>query len=225
MESFDEFCKNILIVMTTFNRGDVTKLALENIDASRLNARLMVLDDHSTEFSLDDLKSWTRSSGVLRLPSKLGINHLRVVAHRIAESGNLKYIYHIDNDAIHDPDWLYRLYDMRKKFRGCLGLYNTAHHFMRTIQEYNDVVLRTSCAGISLFYDVADIKKVPETFNNSWDFVFGDILGHTFVSKVSFVEHLGAGGIHNKDFERDRAHNPTPWLVKERERLLKILKK
>lgn len=209
--------------MTTFNRKRVTKLCLENIDKYRRSASLCVLDDHSTEYDLEELKSWTRSSAVVRLPNKMGINNLRVAAHKIAQKNNSKYVYHIDNDAYHDPNWMIRMYELSQEHKGVLGLYNTSHHFVATIKENTDVIHRRACPGLSFFYEVSALKEVPTTFNNSWDFLFGDRIGNTLISKISYVEHLGADGIHNADFERDRAHNPTLWLKRERARLIPLL--
>lgn len=223
MEDFESFKKSILIVMTTFNRADMTKLALKNIDSTRQGVALTILDDHSTEYSLDELKSWTSSHAVIRPQKKLRINLLRVEAHKLAQAGNYKYVYHIDNDAIHDPCWVHRLYIMRRNYRGVLCLYNTRHHFSQTIKESSDFLFRASTPGLSFFYEVSQLDPIPTSFNNSWDFVFGDILGPSCVSKVSYVEHFGAGGIHNHDFERDRAENPTLFLEKERPLIIQKL--
>ena len=184
---------------------------------------LTVLDDHSTEFSLDELKSWTTSQAVFRPEKKLGINQLRLRAHEIAKEGGFKYVYHIDNDALHDPSWITQLAYMRTIHTGILCLYNTHHHFAYTVKETEDMALRTSTPGISFFYEVEKLKNIPNHFYNSWDFVFGDLLGPSCVSKTSYVEHLGAGGLHNHDFERDRAHNPTLYLQEERSKIIKEL--
>lgn len=223
MESFEEFAKNTLIVMTTFNRGKMTKLSLQNIDQSKFQASLAVLDDHSSEYSLDELKSWAPTANIVRPEKKSGINKLRVIAHQMAFGGGYKYVYHVDNDSYHDPLWLHRLYEMRGSYSGLLCLYNTIHHRYHTISETSDCFIRKTTPGLSFFYEVSKLTTLPENFYNSWDFVFGDILGPSCVSKVSYVEHFGAGGIHNNDFNRDRADNPTVYLKEKRDNIIKEL--
>lgn len=223
MNIVDDLIKNTLIVMTTFNRKDITKICLKNIDQTRQGMALAVLDDYSKEYSLDELKSWTSSDRVLRAQRKLGINDLRLYAHNLAISEGFKYIYHIDNDALHDPNWITQLAYMRTIHNGILCLYNTHHHFAYTIKETPDMAIRRATPGISFFYELSQVKNLPDRFYNSWDFVFGDVLGPSCVSKTSYVEHFGAGGIHNHDFDRDRAHNPTPYLIQERVKIIKEL--
>ena len=223
METFEEFCQKTLIVMATYNRKQITEMCLKNLNSFRHGTALWVYDDHSTEISMEELSIWAPGAEVRRAATKLGIEKLRLEIHREAQKQNFKYIYHTDNDAYHDPEWLRRLYEIRQKHDGLIGLYNTNLHYHNNISVNDDIIMRKSCPGISFFYEISKLKECPDKIYNSWDYVFGDKLAPAAISKVSFVEHFGAGGIHNKDFNRDRAANPTPWLAEQRARLIPLL--
>jgi hypothetical protein len=226
MESFEEFSKSIIVAMTTYNRKSITKLCVENITKYKGLSSVCIFDDYSTDYTQNDIKSWGNVDSVNRLYKKMGIEDLRVQIHKIASSLDFKYIYHIDNDAYHDPDWLKRLYELRSKHNGLIGLYNSKFHENRTIENFDDYILRSSCPGISYFYEIAKLGDVPTNFGKRcWDYAFGDKLAPAAISTISYVEHLGADGVHNRDFDRDRACNPTEWLIKERARILDLISK
>jgi hypothetical protein len=224
MESFEEFCSKTVIATATYNRKQITEVCLKNLSSYRKNAALWIFDDHSTDIAMEELSIWAPGAEVFREPTKLGIEKLRLAIHRKAVSSGFKYIYHTDNDAYHDPNWLTRLYDIRQTHDGLIGLYNTNLHYHNNISQTDSLIMRKACPGISFFYEISKLKECPDKIYNSWDYVFGDKLAPAAISKVSYVEHFGAGGIHNKDFDRDRAANPTPWLMEQRSRLIPLLK-
>lgn len=221
---FNEFCKQVVIVMTTHNRKQTTEICLKNLNNTKQTATLWVYDDHSTQMSVEELSIWAPGAQVRKLPTKLGIDKLRLEIHKEALKSGFKYIYHTDNDAYHDPQWLNRIYEIHQKHDGLIGLYNTILHLHNNIKDEGDIMIRKACPGISFFYEIAKLPDVPDRIYNSWDYVLGDKLAPAAISKVSYVEHLGAGGIHNPDFNRDRAHNPTPWLKEQRELLIPLIK-
>ena len=224
MLSFDEFVKSTLIVMTTFNRKDITEICVKNIHEHKRDASLWIVDDHSTEYDINWLQSIAPNATIVQFTEKLGIEKLRYNIQVETLKTEYKFVYHTDNDAFHDPLWLVRLYELYYHNVPVLGLYNTNHHFKHTVKEYSNYILRSACAGISFWIEQEKIKSLPTEFNDSWDYEFCNMLGkRAVVSEVSFVEHFGGGGIHNRDFERDRAYNPTTFLKNERPRILKLL--
>lgn len=222
--NFDEFCSNILVVMATHNRKQIAEICIKNMVATKGLASLCIVNDCSTEYDNDFLKSIAPNCLVVTLTENVGIENLRLNMQRAVKKTKSKFVYHTDNDAYHDPNWLHRLYEMHQKFDGLLGLYNTKLHNKFTLQEEGDIIYRRHCPGISFFFEQSKME-IPEKLDTNWDFVFGRAFKKAAISKVSFVEHFGADGIHNVDFERDRAENPTPWLQAERIRILNILSK
>lgn len=228
---FEEFCSDVAICVTTYNRKKITKIVLANLNQTKRGAGLFIYDDHSSEFDLKFLQEAAPSATVIRPAKKLGVELLRIHLQKEILQTPYKHIYHTDNDALHDPFWLNRIYEMRKEFDGAIGLYNTIHHFKRTIQTdpAKKIVYRSACPGVSFFYSNDAVRPFAHEFENyrgspSWDFFIGDALGQAAISEVSYVEHFGAGGIHNSSFDGDRAHNPTPWLSEQRKAVIESLR-
>ena len=219
----EEFEKNTVIAATTFNRKAITQLCFYNLHANKGACTLWIYDDHSTEYPLDFLQAVAPQATVKQPPKKLGIEKLRPLIHNEATAAGFKFIYHVDNDAYHDPNWRTELYKLYQKAPGLLGLYNSNLHQVYTLSDIGDYLVRKHCPGISFFYELAAINDTTKGSGLSWDMKFGSQFPSAHVTKTSFVEHLGAGGIHNTDFNRDRAINPTDWLKIERERIIKQL--
>jgi hypothetical protein len=79
-------------------------------------------------------------------------------------------------------------------------------------------------AGISMFFRVQSFRnkpgKVQVPDGRGWDgFYSREIACRKVVtSLVSFVEHYGKWGFHNKgNFDRDKAMNPTKYLFSGRQ--------
>lgn len=232
----EKFSSEILVVVTTYNRPKITELALRNLSASSLKAGLWILDDHSTEYDLDFLRAAApHAERVERREKKVGIDHQRFLCQLEAFETDYKYIYHTDNDAFHDPDWIARLCQIHTAFKNVpICLYNTVFHIKNTMKIVEElaVALRKFCPGISFFYpqsllqpSASRIKQLlTSPLTTNWDFYFGTFLGKpTATSLMSYVEHFGAGGIHNSDYDRDRAFSPTPYLLTERQKIIEVL--
>ena len=231
--AFETFCKNTLIAVTTHNRPKSTELTLHNLSETKRQATLWVYDDASTELTAGQLQAFAPEAKVITRKNNLGINLLRFEIQLNAWKTELKYIYHTDNDAIHDPFWLNRLFEMNQMFPGLLSVYNTQQHNQYQLVKHENLnfVTKAAAPGISFFYPQNRLVTCREWLlyclqqrRRSWDFEIGDMLGTAAVSSVSYVEHFGVGGIHNSDFERDRASNPTPWLQANRASTIEVLK-
>lgn len=223
----EDFSKDILIIMTTYNRKKITELALKNIVETKKNATLWVIDDQSTEYDLDFLKSVVgdKAAKVEPNPERLNIERTRYRRQLEALETSFKYVYHTDNDAIHDPNWIERLQNITTAVPGhVVGLYNSPLHEQDTLQTIKEaaLVVRRSCPGISYFFEQDLIRPAKpwlalfaqHPYVKAWDYVFSDLIKKpSLVSSVSFVEHYGKGGIHNQDFDRDKAVNPTMALA------------
>ena len=81
----------IFIAISTFNRKNITKLCLENLEkivANDKNSKLVIYDDASTSYGEDFLKQYSRD--VLRFRSSGGIERSRARSFR-------DFIYVYDN--------------------------------------------------------------------------------------------------------------------------------
>lgn len=222
---FHEFCRGILILVTTYNRPAITKYALTTLAKTKRQASMWVIDDNS-DLKKEDLIQWSGGSLVVKQEKNTGIDNLRFTwlsaAISYANKNNIRFIYHTDNDIVHDPNWLERLWDMSRGREGIYSLFNSKYHDDRfSLEDQKDVIIRRECPGASFLHDVkcfpqdvADRYAIlsKNKLPTSWDFILRRIINtNVTVSKTSYAEHYGADGIHNQGFT-DRAINPTTWL-------------
>jgi tetratricopeptide (TPR) repeat protein len=222
----------ILISVPVFNRKKIIQLSLTQTKRYRTAyCHLQVYNDHSTEYDINFLTPY--ADEVIQLPSKKGIDALRWHQFRAFLETDFDFIYMTDGDVIHDPGFipaLEVLYEMGdRKLPVCL--FNSAFHMEPRIILYrkNGMMLKGTAPGVSMFYDRTMVEKIVSALDRHhdtavWDYTALKYLGLPWVTpETSYVEHYGGGGIHNADYERDRAINPTNYLRERREGILRYL--
>jgi tetratricopeptide (TPR) repeat protein len=224
--------KTILISIPVFNRKKITRLSLAQTKRYKTPyCHLQVYNDHSTEYDNDFLAPY--ADEVIQLPSKKGIHSLRWHQFREFLKTDFDFIYMTDGDVIHDPRFIAVLEVLYETGDGKLPvcLFNSAFHMEPRIILYrkNGVMLKGTAPGVSMFYDRAMVEKIVSMLDRHhdtsiWDYTALKYLGLPWVTpETSYLEHYGGGGIHNADYERDRAINPTPYLQKNRKSILGYL--
>ena len=216
--------------------------------------KLVVYDDASTAYSkdtllefADDVVRFERNGGIERSRAKA----IRDFVYRYTD---YDVIYFTDNDAIHDPKFIdvVRSLSVWQRSRSEVlpfSLYNTVFHNRpeNSISESDMFVVLKTIPGISQCYTREMAEIIVDALNASpdfestygWDYIYTMVLNRPcLATKVSFVEHFARdkheAGMHSAnsgtgpdallDFERDRALNPTPFLVEIRDEIIeKIL--
>jgi tetratricopeptide (TPR) repeat protein len=228
--------KKILIIVSAFNRKKITALSLEQTKRYKTpNCCLHVYNDHSTEY--DNTPLYKYADEVIQLPGKMGINHLRWYQFRKFLESGFDFLYFTDSDVIHDPQYVFVLDVLYEQGKRSLpvSLFNSIFTFRpKMILYYNDgIFLKSTAPGISMFYDrqmVEKILSVSEKIGNAFDYLPWDnraaaFLGLPWITpEISYLEHFGADGINNDNYERDRAINPAEYLQKSRGRILQYLR-
>ncbi|NWF75663.1 MAG: tetratricopeptide repeat protein [Nitrospirae bacterium] len=231
----NSYDKSILISVPVFNRKKITQLCLSQIQRYKTSrCFLQVYNDHSTEFDNQFLVEY--ADEVIQLPNKMGINNLRLYQLRKFIQSDFDFIYLTDNDVIHDPSFikvLIFLYELgERKFPVCI--YNTIHHMQPNVILFknNFILLKRTSPGVSIFFDKKMVETIIKILDNvgdyqadfNWDYrVIAYLDRPVLTSVTSYLDHFGAGGTHNLDFERDRALNPTKYLLERRESIIDYL--
>ena len=198
---------------------------------------LLCFDDGSKEYGPTFLEQW--ADVAIRVSSPIGIERQRANHFRAFWESDFEYLYLTDSDALHSIRWRAQAEHLVNVTGGApICLYNTDAH-VRLVgnliedKPESEVIWRRVAPGISYFLSREHVRKVitalpmmPEHWN--WDWTVPGLLGNRFaVSRVSYVDHLGLGGIHHPKDEGldggDRALNPTPELVKLRAKAVKAL--
>jgi tetratricopeptide (TPR) repeat protein len=231
-----ESSKKILIVVSAFNRKKITALSLKQTHRYMIpDCHLQVYNDQSTEYDSSFLSSY--ADDVIELPEKLGIDKLRWLQFRKFLDTDFDYLYLTDNDVIHDPHYLDILDTLYEKGKRKLpvSLFNSIFTSRPHMALYhkNNMFLKTTAPGISMFYNrqmVEKIMTISEKMGNVFDYLPWDnraiaFLGLPWITpEISYLEHFGFSGMHNDNYERDRAINPTKYLQGIRDIILEYLR-
>jgi tetratricopeptide (TPR) repeat protein len=226
---------SILVVVNAFNRKRITKLSLAQTKRYKNpRCRIQVYNDHSTEYDNSFLLHY--ADEVIQLPEKTDIAHLRWHQLRTFLESDHDFLYLTDNDVIHDPQYIPALEALYGIGNGELPvtLYNGIFTMQpRMILDYgNGIMLKTTAPGCSMFYDRRMVEKIIAMSDKCdktldylpWDNKAVAFLGLPWITpETSYLEHYGAGGISNTNYERDRAINPTEYLMARREAILNYL--
>ena len=176
------------------------------------------------------------SHRVHRCPVKLGVDRLHwLILRDFFEKTDYQFLYLTENDALHDSRFVERLAMLYDSSRLPVCLYNSPVHEAQkwTLLRKEDYWLRRAGTGLSMLLTrpmvgkiLAGLRHDLENPELAWDLACCQQLGLPWaISAPSFVEHLGAGGLHSVDYEGDRALAPSQELVEMRAALLETLPK
>jgi len=205
----------ILIAVATWNRPNVTKLCLENLQEIRgPNVAVMIYDDCSSAYDAKFLDPYC--DGLLRFRLHGGIERSRARAFRdfVHRYSEFDILYLTDNDTIHDPrfiDVLSEFFTEQKHypFAHPVGLFRSVFHENAIEQQFDRFVVSKTCPGISQAYNREMAEKIVHLLDTNpmmetlygWDYHWPAVLDRPFlISNQSYVEHLGRdlheGGLH-----------------------------
>jgi hypothetical protein len=232
----------ILIAVATWNRPNVTRLCLENLQEIRgPNAAVMIYDDCSSAYDVSFLDRYC--DGLLRFRLHGGIERSRARAFRdfVHRYSEFDILYLTDNDTIHDPRFIDVLNEFFTEQEGYpfahpVGFFRSVFHEKAIEQQFEKFVVSRTCPGVSQAYNREMAEKIVHLLDTNpmmetvygWDYHWPATLKRPFrVSTNSFVEHfareLKEGGLHCPatseseervldDLGRDRALRPTGYL-------------
>ena len=229
----------IMVIIPFHNRKRVAELCVPTISDTLTSADYLVCcNDGSTEYGREFLEKW--ADRVCNTVTPVGIEMQRRSHFAMYWQYQHAYthLYLTDPDAIHDPDWRSHALELQAKAMGApVCLYNTAAHerlvgnTIATDTE-NGIIWRRVAPGISYLLTLAHVEKIMPWLSQirSFDWDIPRILGHRcIISRVSYVEHIGHGGLHHKDEYGieggDRALSPTPYLAAKRADVIESLRK
>ncbi len=234
----------ILIALATWNRPNVTRLCLENLQNVRgPGTAVMIYDDCSDAYDAGFLDPYC--DGLLRFRLHGGIERSRARAFRdfVHRYSEFDILYLTDNDTIHDPTFADVLREffaeqVEYPFAHPVGLFRSVFHENEIQQRFDKFIVSKSCPGVSQAYNREMAEKIVRLLDADplmetvygWDYHWPSVLERPFlISNQSYVEHLGRdlfeGGIHCPnngnseehflaDYQRDRAIAPTETLAR-----------
>ena len=229
----------LFIAIPCFNRFEIAQQCLPTIKVNRWDC-VGIFNDGSTEYRGSRLRKWC--DWLFDRKERMGIEwqrrrHFRIF-WRCYEKAGFTHFYLTDADALHDPSWRSEALHLQDEYGGApVCLYNTAAHVRLSGNTIEDnpgqyVIWRRYAPGISYLLTVEHVRNVMRHIDQmtNWDWQVCDWLGNRMaISRRSFVDHIGRGGIHHPENEGfnggDVALNPTSFLVDKRAEVISILSK
>lgn len=198
----------IVLGITTYNRLDILKKSISSLKSSKLpkNCRFRIYDDHSTDYSINQLKEILPEAEVIHIQDQ-----------NQGSDGNIWTMYNdfvmrneggdvfvnCDSDLIYKSDWLYEAIEALKKTDGVLSVFNTGNH--RSIAESDEFVEKedVGSAGTIFVYEIARliIERFPSICLSAFDYKWCDFLREIGIrllcTRRSLVQHIGIDGFNS----------------------------
>lgn len=226
----------LYIAIAVHNRMAIAEQCVPTVRAGMaLGSDVLALyDDGSTEKMGPRLMA---SASTMSLSRNIGINAQRR-KHFMdfwARVPDFTHLYLCDSDAPHDPEWRSRALALQAEHKAPVCLYRTETHAKYPDNIFRDdpgenVIWQRWAPGVSYLLTKEHVREVMKHLAGAkqwdWDWAVPAILGNRMaVSRVSYVDHIGMGGMHDKpgDPDHERASNPTPWLVEKRKEIITCL--
>lgn len=243
--------KKILVAVAVHNRVNVSKICLDNLaELVAPMHRLVIYDDASTSFPDGFLEKYTTEVVRFPVNLGVGYSRYCALQDFLFRYSDFDLLYLTDNDTFHDYraltllSHIFYLQDQLTPSPRPVGLYNSKFHESARIAKNSTIGLYLTCPGVSMCLTremaktmFSGLLKSPQLINSSWDFTWPPFLGKNFIiPSHSYVEHFARdreqSGLHSNnsgleyysaqaDFDRDRALNPTNFLVSKRDDIIK----
>lgn len=223
-----------MIAVPCYERKRIVELCLPTIAlAQRPQDKLMIYNDGSTSYSDEWLEQWgDQVIGTLNI----GIERQRKMHLEDFFISDFTHLFFTDSDAVTDPYAIEFALALQEQHSGLpVCMYNTkAHSEMLGNTLYDNpesnVILRRYAPGISYLLSRDHVKTIMRRIKeiSSFDWQVPEWLGGRFaVSRISYHDHIGKGGLHDPFYEGydggDRAISPTTWLIAKRKEIVEKL--
>lgn len=218
------------------------------------DVKIVIYDDHSAAYTKDYLLNFADEVIRFDSRQGIERSRARTFRDFLSNYSDFDLLYLTDNDAIHDPCFVEKLRTIflnQQQSNSPLkpvGLFNSVFHQTRIIGQENECQIYETCPGISMCLSRPMVQKIVDYLDQNiraessygWDMEWPKAISLPFlIPKISYVEHFARdrfeSGMHSAnsgvsiesalaDFERDRALNPSNYLVKIRPEIIeKIL--
>lgn len=232
----------LYVAVPVLNRKRVVELCLPTMAQSLADEdALNVHNDGSVEFTNDWLATLIRPKDTIYFEEQtIGIEAQRRMhlAHfwHAAKSNGFTHLVFSDCDMLMDGNWRSEALRLLEKYDSPpLCMYDTEAHVrlagnLLEDKPESEVIWRKYAPGVSYILTVEHVRSIMPYLPamNHFDWQIPNILGNRFaISRASYCEHLGFGGLHHRDEYGvdggDRARNPTSFLIEKRAEVVKKL--
>lgn len=192
--------KPILIVVSTWNRRDLTGITLDSVRRNKSACSdVLILDDASSDYGLDWLLRW--DFPVLRRAERIGVGPAAQQRYVEFLRRGYAYVCALDNDVL-----LARHFDLKMLELFCAaddGGLTVVSGYRSTTQKVlapttGGYLQATTVNGISQFMDAPTADKLlvamDGRWEHAWDHHVSKVFSQIVVPHQSWVQHLGVHG-------------------------------
>jgi glycosyltransferase involved in cell wall biosynthesis len=190
------------IVITVHNRLELTRQSFIDLDKSELpeDCVIIIIDDGSDDRTdiLCERFNFSKEVVLIRHEEAAGVARSLREGWDIAIELGCEILVNIDNDVRLKPQWLKVLRDLHAQYpTAIITGFNSNNPEHKMMSVHHDHVVRRSCGGINMLFNVATYKTVVHAAlnDNWWDWNVvkrARINGRRIIcSKPSVVQHTG----------------------------------
>lgn len=208
--------KDILVVVSTANRRDLTGITLNSLKRCLSPASdVLILDDNSECYPIDWLLGW--GWPVERREVRIGVGKAALSRYTrfLQSSEQYRYLCAVDNDLIFGAQFDYRLRQLWEvvKDPNQLTILTGYRSVTQTVlTEHDDWVVVNGVGGAIHFVDRQTAQRLVDTmprnwWGHNWDHCISRVYERKIAPRRSLAEHLGIHGDGVNGVSVDVAHD------------------
>ena len=210
MPNIENFPK-IAVAIPTYNRRGYVQLCAVALNKSIDPNDVWIFDDHSSDYSIDDLKKWFHTENVQQNTERQKADKQ---GRHILEwfiTTDYDWLVTLDSDLIVRPDWLELLRGMLPRTQGVMSLYHSGNSNHPTLTCGNSLCEMQSLGNAGIVWSKVLAKRMllDMTQSNGFDWGWTEWLRQQkipqYAAKDSLVLHVGMHGTWGADSKREKS--------------------
>lgn len=208
--------KDILVIVSTANRRDLTGITLNSLKRCLSPASdVLILDDNSNTYPLDWLLNW--GWPVERREARIGVGRAALSRYTrfLQAPDQYRYLCAVDNDLIFGARFDYRLrqlWEVVKNPEQLTVLTGYRSVTQKVLAEHEDWVEVDGVGGAVQFVDRLTAQRLIDTmpglwWGHNWDHCISKVYQRKVAPRRSLAEHLGIHGDGVNGVSVDVAHD------------------
>jgi len=191
--------RDILILMSTYERQDLTGLALTSLSRHKSGlSDVLILDDASLSYNQAWLERW--GYPVERREKNVGVGPAAFARYSRFLLSGYHYLCALDNDVLVCPKFDLLLLDLWHRVTSSQLTVVTGYRSVtqKVVSEGDDYDEVDGVGGACHFVDrstaTSILEKLQTPWPHNWDHCISRVYEKKFAPKKSFIEHLGIFG-------------------------------
>ena len=158
---------NILVIIVTYNAVKWVRKSLKSLERSSLPADVLVVDNGSTDGTLERIRGEFPATRIIETGENLGFGAANNIGLRIALDEGYQFAYLLNQDAWLEPDTLEKLVAAHKPEWGILSPVQLDRHGRRD-RQFDRKCGRAVDAALKGYHNDRQVVEVPFVMAAHW---------------------------------------------------------